>query len=649
MPSLFKKTSFRYFIGYLSILLIPIIICAIVFYSIETRMREELERYGYSILNQIKIGVDEKLYGIKQKTMDAAMDRCISRFSNIGTKLDIFDIETLLETQALLDKIKNTSSFISEAYIVNYRGGFILTGGGKTSLVEYYDRHVYTQAGGGDEWVRLQSGLLRQSFIFLLNAADLKQYIAFIQPIPLIVGDNESPKAAFVILIDSDIINREYRQLASIAQPGFYIIDSSGQAVTGSDEEWSYDIDKLDNSSGSLMYSNDQILYFIDSDACAWTYAWLVNIDSISGNLSLVRAVMTYSLLLAIVLGLVLSLFLTRQNLSSLTDIIRLIRRLPGTKYKANTEEFENIRQGIALLLNNHQSVINNLERQKIFLRGNAVAQLLLDVNQSYENISQMLLWADISFPYSQFLAAIFIIGEADNYPAGENSKNASNVGEAINKCLSDGIRAYTCELSYFIIGAIVNTDIGIDEIKSLFDRVSEECAFRYEIIVSIFYGDMVDKAVNINKSFEIAQQKRNAAKFKEGASIQDIRDTRIEQYISEHFSDPNLNLDQVAAAFGITPAYLSGLFKSKHGESFIFCLRHMRISKAKELLLTNKTVGQIAEDVGYINANTLIRNFKKDVNMTPGQYRLQNLASGNLYNHNGKDDNPDEVNERHY
>ena len=48
-----------------------------------------------------------------------------------------------------------------------------------------------------------------------------------------------------------------------------------------------------------------------------------------------------------------------------------------------------------------------------------------------------------------------------------------------------------------------------------------------------------------------------------------------------------------------------------------------MRFEKAKELLLmTNKTVDEVSNMVGYYSRTSFIKKFKQETNMTPTEFR---------------------------
>ena len=97
----------------------------------------------------------------------------------------------------------------------------------------------------------------------------------------------------------------------------------------------------------------------------------------------------------------------------------------------------------------------------------------------------------------------------------------------------------------------------------------------------------------------------------------------QIKQFIDDHYDDPNLSLEQLNEQFGMSPRYISRLFKEEYGESFIVYLSGLRVRRARQLLeTTQESVQEIVEKVGYLNASAFIRIFRKATDMTPGEYR---------------------------
>lgn len=84
-----------------------------------------------------------------------------------------------------------------------------------------------------------------------------------------------------------------------------------------------------------------------------------------------------------------------------------------------------------------------------------------------------------------------------------------------------------------------------------------------------------------------------------------------------------DISLDEVSKEVDISPYYFSKLFKEETGENFIEYLTNMRINKAKELLSkTDMSMKEICCHIGYSDPNYFSRLFKKNLGVTPTEYK---------------------------
>lgn len=83
------------------------------------------------------------------------------------------------------------------------------------------------------------------------------------------------------------------------------------------------------------------------------------------------------------------------------------------------------------------------------------------------------------------------------------------------------------------------------------------------------------------------------------------------------------ITLPAVSKEIGLSASYLSRLFRQEIGKTFSEYLTDVRISNAKQLLLsTNKSVMQIALEVGFGNGDYLSACFRKKVGVSPLKFR---------------------------
>jgi len=159
---------------------------------------------------------------------------------------------------------------------------------------------------------------------------------------------------------------------------------------------------------------------------------------------------------------------------------------------------------------------------------------------------------------------------------------------------------------------------------------------------IRIGIGDIVDKPGDIFKSFKAARHIRHILVEKNDAKAlifgtREMGDTPTDKkssaviseaklYMSKNFTDSNLMLQDVARAVNMSNSRFSTVFSQQNGQTFTEYLIYLRLKKAKELLrTTDKRSSQIAFDVGYNDAHYFSYIFKKNVGMTPSEYRAQN------------------------
>lgn len=107
-----------------------------------------------------------------------------------------------------------------------------------------------------------------------------------------------------------------------------------------------------------------------------------------------------------------------------------------------------------------------------------------------------------------------------------------------------------------------------------------------------------------------------------EGTNDPTIGQKAIE-YISLHYKE-NISQSDVAEAIGVTPSYLSNIFREENGESYSKFITRLRMAQAAVLLKTkpNLPIKNIAEEIGYFSEKHFIGLFKNFYGLTPNDYR---------------------------
>ncbi|MBH5318846.1 AraC family transcriptional regulator [Paenibacillus sp. GSMTC-2017] len=95
-------------------------------------------------------------------------------------------------------------------------------------------------------------------------------------------------------------------------------------------------------------------------------------------------------------------------------------------------------------------------------------------------------------------------------------------------------------------------------------------------------------------------------------------------RFMDEHYSKP-ITLNMLSEMLDCSVGHLVKLFKREMGCSPIQYLNRIRITEAKELLLTSDaSLEEISSFIGYVDKYYFSRSFKKQTGLSPIQYRLQ-------------------------
>ena len=93
---------------------------------------------------------------------------------------------------------------------------------------------------------------------------------------------------------------------------------------------------------------------------------------------------------------------------------------------------------------------------------------------------------------------------------------------------------------------------------------------------------------------------------------------THAQQFIAEHQAE-ELSLGRVAHAANMSSYYFCKMFRKATGVNFTHYLSHVRVEKAKSLLLNpNARVSEVAFDTGFTSITNFNRTFKQLVGSPP-------------------------------
>lgn len=105
----------------------------------------------------------------------------------------------------------------------------------------------------------------------------------------------------------------------------------------------------------------------------------------------------------------------------------------------------------------------------------------------------------------------------------------------------------------------------------------------------------------------------------------------RVRQIIEKEYSEP-LTMEYLAEKVYMSPNYLRTLFKDYTGETILEYITRIRMERSVVLLKeTNMRVNDISKKVGYENPSHYCAVFRKQMGVTPNQFRSKLTGKGAL------------------
>lgn len=110
---------------------------------------------------------------------------------------------------------------------------------------------------------------------------------------------------------------------------------------------------------------------------------------------------------------------------------------------------------------------------------------------------------------------------------------------------------------------------------------------------------------------------------FKEVQNEASDLTSRVYDYLSNHFKNANLCIDDIAHHFMFNPTYLCTVFKQKSGKTINSVLTDIRMQEARRLLTeTDLKLYRIGEMVGYRDGKYFTKIFTRETGISPREYR---------------------------
>lgn len=97
-----------------------------------------------------------------------------------------------------------------------------------------------------------------------------------------------------------------------------------------------------------------------------------------------------------------------------------------------------------------------------------------------------------------------------------------------------------------------------------------------------------------------------------------------VMEYVSQHYYQPNISIERVAQAVGVSRSHLCHVFKEVTGQSVSSYWQRLRCDQGRRFLLDGYTVAEAAEWSGFSSQSYFCRAYQKHFGVLPSKDRVK-------------------------
>ena len=267
-----------------------------------------------------------------------------------------------------------------------------------------------------------------------------------------------------------------------------------------------------------------------------------------------------------------------------------------------------------------------------------SIVQRIGDIQNSYKEAAR-------AFSSRFFLDANQIADSAEMVSLHNEEDGKIDVSKMLSKK-----REHELVEKFFKNGTVEEVDSFLDELfQSIGEQNCKSLLYRQYVVMDLFFcatdflgnleistEELPEECRDINQIVEKAGNAQSLRHqigilFSETMILRDGHSKKkysklledAKAFIDENYRHDDMSLNMVAAQVNISPSYFSTIFSSEMEQTFVEYLTHVRLEKAKELLMcSNMRTAEIGYEVGYKDSHYFSYIFKKVVGCSPKEYR---------------------------
>lgn len=523
-----KSVLLAWLFSYTSILLIPIIICGIVYSMAVKIIEKEINTSRMALLKHVQKEIDTQMETVEKLRSDISLNVRINTFiKTMNRDSDSYHYSMIDILKDL--KSYKTAGIIKGFYIYAYDSNVVLKPDGIGDPALLFEEIRGETGISFEEWNKLLKGTHLRDFAILdsdtMNGSTQNTIIYF-QSLPL--ENPRSPNAILLVRLDEALFYNTLQKIEPENRSAILIVDKNNRVVASIGRKDSYrkfDYGSLNKKEG-LMYDRldgeSVVISYAASDVHGWKYVVVTPLKVFLEKAKYIKSLMMFGVLLCLLIGGLGICLFSLKNYNPLKELLNVLLNKTGVEYGkevAKYNEFSFINKVISNTIDENCKMTEMLDKQKGILRSYYLANFLKGKLSSELMVEEVFDYYGIKFSSTEFAVLLFFVEdfsglfEVDSStPAEEQFKLVkfilSNISEELagqnNTC-------FTFEIDEMMACLINFHTIDQDKNREELERVSRELQSivleKFYIVTTISVSDIHNTSYGITDAYMEAME----------------------------------------------------------------------------------------------------------------------------------------------
>lgn len=516
-----KKTFYRILISYLSVLIIPILIGTLIYYSAVSSTTKMVRNYSHSMLNQSINTIDAQLKELE------SIPFYLSSLSELTTKnveippgsSKVYDIYQLYQH---IPKFSLTNNLISNTQIILLNNEFILTDYNALRITPqtYSGLLSYTGMDLSEFWTFAKGNIYDNEFVQFTDAQ------GNITPVIInSITDKQArfPQALVIIQLKKDSLKNTMSDLLIDSGSRVFLLDQNNNLITsaqGKDAILSLE-DTLaylkEHPEEDADYKND-IVTTIKSDYNDWRYCIFSPKEAVMAGLAATKQRVILLTTISLIISFLFTAFLCMRKAAVLKQVVAYLSGDEPEISASNNNEFSYVINAASKLKTNNKELTQNMLSQKPLLDATVLRNAFSGTINKPEELQYLFSTLDIQ-PDNQHFAVLLIHAKPINEAAqSELTKYPVLLAALVRECIEKNAPCpvYSLDIDnrqkvVLLIGNSVEKQNFWQQLVQFAENTREMSLQKNSIILNFCASDIYDMVDDLprayNQAIVISQQ----------------------------------------------------------------------------------------------------------------------------------------------